>query len=133
MMTTSAFASPDRMGKARKGTAVLIQSELAGASGVHASVMVVPLLASVPDGCVSERLHGREMKVGLGQRGYFRRAAEAGHSLAALDPAHLVAEFPRDPDVMILALRHMQYIGLLVAERRLASLVVGKEFRVGFG
>src|SRR6266702_7657752 len=119
MMTTSAWTSPDKMGRARKGTAVLTQSELAGASGVHASVMVVPLLASVPDGCVSERLHGREMKVGRGQHGHFRRAAEAGHSLAALDPAHLVAELPRDPDVVILALRHVQDLGLLVAERRL--------------
>src|SRR5258708_38541648 len=92
-----------------------------------------PCFPSVSDGCVGERLHGREMKVGRGQHGYFRRGAEACQSLAALDPADLVAKFPRDPDVVILALRHMQDVGLLVAERRLPPLVVGKEFGIGLG
>src|SRR5258708_394938 len=71
---------------------------------------------SVPNRRVGKGLHGREMKIGFCQRRDIRRSAESRQPLAALDPAHFVAELSRDPDVVVLALRNMQDIGLLIAE-----------------
>ena len=73
------------------------------------------------------------MEIGLGQLSHFRRSAKTRLALAALDPADLVAKCSCDPDVVILALRHMQDVGLLVAESRLPSLVVGEEFGTWLG
>jgi hypothetical protein len=73
------------------------------------------------------------VEVRLRQRLHSRRAAETGDALAALDPAHLVAKLSRDPDVVVLALRDVQNVGLLVAEGGLAPLVVGEELRVRLG
>src|ERR1700736_3119244 len=98
-MTTSAWVSPNKDGKLRNGLAVRAQSEAAGANGVQTSVMAAPLLRSVPNCRVGEGLHGGEMKIGFGQRRYIGCSAESRHPLAALDPAHLVAELPSDPDV----------------------------------
>src|SRR5215831_3521817 len=85
------------------------------------------------DSRVCKRLHGREMEIRLGQRLDSGRSAEPRHTLTSLDPADLIPEFAGDPDIMILALRHVQDVGLLVAERRLATLVVGEELRIGLG
>src|SRR3954454_24151145 len=129
MITTSAWLSPDRTGNARAGSAVASHSELADGNAPQFCVIsALTKLNRRPDRRVGERLQCREMEVRLGQRLHGRRAAEACHALTPLDPAHLVTELPRDPDVVILALRHVQNVGLLVAERRLAALVVGKEF-----
>src|ERR1700722_3733593 len=128
MITTSARTSPDRTGKARKGSAVLAHSEAAGADGVQTCVMPRPSFRSAPNRRVGEGLHRREMKIGSGQFRHVRRAAKTVHPLAALDPAHLVAELAGDPDVVVLALCHVQYVGLLVAKGRLPPLVVSEEF-----
>src|SRR3981081_4339695 len=88
---------------------------------------------SVPNRRVGEGLHRSEMKIRLGQLRNFRRTTESHHALAALDPAHLVAELARDPDIMVLALRHMQDIGLLVAKGRLPTFVISEEFGVRLG
>src|SRR3954452_10778706 len=133
MMTTSAFTSPTSFGKAGNGSAVSAQSEAAGAIGVQTSAMSAALPVSASDRGVGERLHGGEMKIGLCELRHFRRAAKTFHALAPLDPADLVAELAGDTDVVMLALRHVQDFGLLVAERGLAALVIGEEFRIGFG
>src|SRR5712691_4998906 len=133
MMTTSACTSPDRGGKARKGSAVLAQSEVADANGVQTCAMAAHSLRSVPNRRVGEGLHRCEMKIRLGQRRHVWRSTESLHALAAFDPAHLVAELTSDPDIVVLALSHMQNIGLLVAEGCLPALVVGKEFGIRFG
>ena len=73
------------------------------------------------------------MKIGFCELRHFRRSAKALHALAPLDPADLVTKLAGDTDVMMLALRHVQDFGLLVAERRLPPLVVGEEFRIWFG
>src|SRR5882672_5760971 len=132
MMTTSAFASPASFGKAGNGSAVSAQSEAAGAIGVQTSAMSAALPVSASNRGVGERLHRGEMKIWLGQLRHFGRAAKALHALTSLDPADLVAKLARNTDVVMLALRHVQDVGLLVAERRLPALVVGEEFRIGF-
>src|SRR5882672_7445530 len=133
MMTTSAFTSPASFGKAGNGSAVSAQSEAAGAIWVQTSAMSAALPFSASDRGVGERLHGGEMKIGLCDLRHLRRAAKALHALATLDPADLVAKLAGDTDVVMLALRHVQDFGLLVAERRLPAFVVGEEFRIGFG
>src|SRR5215216_117987 len=131
-MTTSALTSPASFGKACNGSAVSAQSEAAGAIGVQTSAMSAALPVSASDRGVGERLHRGEMKIGFCELRHLGRAAKALHALAPLDPADLVAKLSRDTDVVMLALRHVQNFELLVAERRLAALVVGKEFRIGF-
>src|SRR6266540_1423012 len=133
MMTTSAFTSPASFGKAGNGSAVSAQSEAAGAIGVQSSAMSAALPVSASNRGVVECLHGGEMKIGFCQLRHLRGAAKALHALAPLDPADLVAKLAGDTDVVMLALRHVQDFGLLVAERRLPALVVGEEFRIGFG
>src|SRR5258707_14676720 len=132
MMTTSAFASPASFGKAGTGSAVSAQSEAAGPIGVQTSAMSAALPVSASDRGVRERLHGGEMEIRLCELRHLRRTAKALHALAPLDPADLVAKLAGDTDVVVLALRHVQDFGLLVAERRLPALVVGEEFRIGF-
>src|SRR4051812_46884608 len=85
-----------------------------------------------PDRRVGERLQRRKVEVRLGQRFHGGRAAEASHALTPLDPAYLVAELSRDSDIVVLALRDVQDVGLLVTQGGLAALVVGKELRIGF-
>src|SRR6266545_4548401 len=133
MMTTSAFTSPASFGKAGNGSAVSAQSEAADAIGVQTSAMSAALPVSASDRGVGERLHRGEMEIGLCELRHFGRAAKTFHALAPLDPADLVAKLAGDTDVVVLALRHVQDFGLLVAERRLSALVVGEEFRIGFG
>src|SRR2546423_13297380 len=133
MITTSAFTSPASFGKAGNGSAVSAQSEAADAIGVQTSAMSAALPVSASNRGVGERLHGGEMKIGFCELRHLRRSAKALHALAPLDPADLVAKLSGDTDVVMLALRHVQDFGLLVAERRLAALVVGEEFRIGFG
>src|SRR6476620_722067 len=133
MMTTSAFTSPASFGKASNGSAVSAQSEAAGAIGIQTSAISAALPVSASDRGVGERLHGGEMKIGLCELRHLRRPAKTFHALAPLDPAHLVAKLSRDADVVVLALRNVQDFRLLVAERRLPALVVGEEFRIGFG
>src|SRR5258708_2488472 len=82
---------------------------------------------------VGERLERCKMKIRLGQRGDSRRSAKTLLPLAALDPADLVAKRPRDADVVVLALRHVQDFVLSVAMRRLASAIVREELRIGLG
>src|ERR1700746_2747122 len=130
MMTTSARGSPDSDGRSGAGSAVLAHSELAGSIGVQAFAMAARAPASSTDGRVGEGLHGREMEIGFRQLRHFGLAAKACVALAPLDPADLVAEPARNPDVVMLALSHVQNIGLLVAEGRLPALVVGEEFGV---
>src|SRR5438093_6756361 len=132
MMTTSAFTSPASFGKAGNGSAVSAQSEAAGAIGVQSSAMSAALPVSASNRGVGERLHRGEMEIGFCQLRHLRRAAKALHALAPLDPADLVAKLAGNTDVVVLALRHVQNFGLLVAERRLPALVVGKELRIGF-
>src|SRR3954466_13536433 len=131
MMTTSAFTSSTSFGKAGNGSAVSAQSEAAGAIGVQTSAMSAALPVSASDRGVGERLHGGEMEIRLCELRHLGRSAKTFHALAPLDPADLVAKLSRDTDVMVLALRHVQNFGLLVAERRLPALVVGEEFRIG--
>src|SRR5258708_23383229 len=132
MRTTSAFPSPASFGKAGTGSAVSAQSEAAGAIGVQTSAISAALPVSASNRGVGERLHGGEMEIGFCELRHLRRSAKALHALAPLDPADLVAKLSRDTDVVMLALRHVQNFGLLVAERGLAALVVGEEFRIGF-
>src|SRR5882672_687683 len=132
MMTTSAFTSPASFGKAGNGSAVSAQSEAAGAIGVQTSAMSAALPVSASDRGVGERLHGGEMEIGFCELRHLRRSAKTLHALAPLDPADLVAKLSRDTDVVMLALRHVQNFGLLVAECRLPALVVGEEFRIWF-
>ena len=73
------------------------------------------------------------MEIGFGQLRHFGRSAKTFHALAAFDPADLVAKLSRNPDVVILALRHVQDFGLLVAECRLPAFVESEEFRIRFG
>src|SRR6516162_2819827 len=70
------------------------------------------------------------MKIRFGEGFRHWRPAEALQALAPLDPAHFVAQFSRHADVVILALRDVQNLFLLVAERRLAAEVVSEEARV---
>src|SRR5205807_6721306 len=132
MMTTSAFTSPASFGKAGNGSAVSAQSEAAGAIGVQTFAMSAALSVSASNRGVGERLHRGEMKIRFCELRHFRRSAKTLHALAPLDPADLVAKLAGDTDVVMLALRHVQDFGLLVAERRLPALVVGEEFRIGF-
>src|ERR1700722_15294269 len=134
MITTSAWWSPDSDGSGMAGSAVCAHSDGAGASAV-AQVCSgrTSMLRGRPDGCVRKGLHRREMKIGLGEIRHFRRSAKSRLTLAALDPADLVAEFSCDPDIVVLALGHMQDVGLLVAERRLPPFIVGEKFRIRFG
>src|SRR6266516_16508 len=132
MMTTSAFTSPASFGKAGNGSAVSAQSEAADAIGVQTSAMSAALPVSASNRGVGERLHGGKMEIGFCQFRHLRRAAETFHALAPLDPADLVAKLSGDTDVVMLALRHVQDFGLLVAKCRLPPLVVGEEFRIGF-
>src|SRR5215204_947578 len=132
MMTTSAFTSPASFGKADNGSAVSAQSEAAGAIWVQTSAMSAALPVSASNRGVGERLHGGEMEIGFCELRHFGRAAKALHALPPLDPADLVAKLAGNTDVVMLALRHVQDFGLLVAKRRLPALVVGKEFRIGF-
>jgi hypothetical protein len=55
------------------------------------------------------------MKVGLGQRLGFRRAAETFLPLPPLDPTGPVSELRSNADVMMLALRDMKDVRLPVA------------------
>src|SRR3954471_12963702 len=126
MMTTSAFTSLASFGKAGNGSAVSAQSEAAGAIGVQTSVMSAALPVSASNRGVGERLHGGEMEIGFCELRHFGRAARGFHALAPLDPADFVAKLPGNTDVVVLALCHVQNFGLLVAERRLAALVVGE-------
>src|SRR5258707_6745917 len=133
MTTTSAFTSPASFGKAGNGSAVSAQSEAAGAIGVQTSAMPAALPVSASNRGVGECLHRGEMEIGFCELRHFRRAAKTFPALAPLDPADLVAKLARNTDVVMLALRHVQDVGLLVAERRLPALVVGEEFRIGLG
>src|SRR5579862_1479622 len=133
MITTSVRVSPDIDGKSGAGSAVLAHSELAGIIGVQACAIAIASSASPADGCVGEGLHRGEMEIRFCQLRHLRRAAEASLTLATLDPADLVAELARNPDVVVLALRHMENIRLLVAEGRLPALVEGEEFGVRLG
>src|SRR5271168_4429456 len=108
MITTSACRSPDSEANARAGSDVAAHSEFTGASAVQSGVATPLMRCSASDGRVSERLQGREMEVGFGQLLDFGRAAESRYPLAPLDPAHFVAEPACDPDVVVLALSHMQ-------------------------
>src|SRR3984885_2389458 len=134
MITTSAWCSPDSDGSGIAGSAVCAHSDGAAAC-VLAQVCCgrSSMLCGRSDGCVRKGFHCWEMKIGLGEIGHLRRSAKSRLTLAALDPADFVAEFPRDPDIVVLALGHMQDVGLLVSERRLPAFVVGEKLRVRFG
>src|ERR1700756_5188340 len=130
MMTTSARCSPESDGRSDSGSAAAAHSELAGVIGVQAWAIAAQAPALSADRGVGEGLHGGEVEVRVCQLRHFRRTAETRLVLAPLDPADFIAELARDPDVVVLALCHVENIGLLVAKGRLPALVVGEEFRV---
>ena len=65
------------------------------------------------------------------REGRLQGAPRALHALPPLDPAHRVAELPRDADVVVLALRHMEDIGEPEAVAAEAAAREGEEFRIG--
>ncbi len=71
------------------------------------------------------------MVVGLGHARRHRRSTEGGLAGTALDPGCLVTELGRDPNVVVLALRHVKVVRQLVSVHALPTEAVREDLRVG--
>src|SRR5690606_20134471 len=132
-MAISASTAPESATEAGAGEAVSRQSDRGCARSAIGSNLPSSGGGLLLFDCVGELAQRGEVEIRLCHFARMRRAAIAFLVHPPLDPADLVAEGAGNADVMILALRDVQYVFLPIAESGLPPEIMREEARIGLG